>query len=378
MHQFNVYRSLVSTARTLLLVGVRTFASVRAFDIGGGRLTALAALAGLALLLQSTLSAGAQAPLAVQYAEVVDESPGRGKLTVIFNRPVTLVGSLDQLSLGVEVFWGSSGSVYWPRHGNTPALSGSTFTISFALDVSSNIEASTRAELYYSHLDPHHLRDSDGNRLAGFEYNLPYGTKPLPPAAAALPDPDPSNFARSAVQWEPVGGMHSVPARLGEISASKPKHATASIDLSAIAASVREELRERSRGFYVTTLVESPGERRHLLRGLEYELARGSPLLKVSIWHIYRRASTGINTIELLGEVFLPRKVNLLAEPVEICLPAPAEDAERARIAVRGRSDSDWTILDTTLTEDGQLCAETVRVSWFVIVLEPEAEEAAA
>ncbi|MCY3923588.1 MAG: hypothetical protein OXG27_14510 [Chloroflexi bacterium] len=62
---------------------------------------------------------------------------------------------------------------------------------------------------------------------------------------------------------------------------------------------------------------------------------------------------------------------------VRFCLPAPSEDPDRARFAVPGRKDKDWTILDSTL-EDGQLCAETAWVSRFVIVLEPESEEAAA
>ena len=96
------------------------------------------------------------------------------------------------------------------------------------------------------------------------------------------------------------------------------------------------------------------------------------------IWHVYRHVGRGTNTVELLGEVFGGRAADRLAEPVEICLPAPAEDAERARIAVRGRLDRDWTILETRLTDDGQLCAETTRVAWFTIVLEPEPEPAAA
>lgn len=187
--------------------------------------------------------------------------------------------------------------------------------------------------------------------------------------------PDPPNLARNPVAWSPVGGMQALPTAMSEVSANKPRGATGSLDLSAIAASVREELRDRSRGFYLTTMVDSTSQRQHILSNLDHELAPGSPLLKVSIWHVYRRASTGINTVERLGEVFLPRKVNLLAESVKICLPAPPADADRARIAVRGSTDQEWTILETTL-EDGQLCAETVRVSWFVIVLKPEPEDA--
>lgn len=196
------------------------------------------------------------------------------------------------------------------------------------------------------------------------------------PSPASTAPPDPSNLARSEVQWEPVGGIHPVPARIGEISSNKPSGASGSLDLTAIAASVSEDLRRHSRGFYVTVLIESAVQQRHLLRNLEYELARGAPLIRVHIWHVYRHVGRGTNTVELLGEAFIGRAADQLAEPVQICLPAP--DAEHARIAVRGRLDRDWTILETRLTDDGRLCAETVRVSWFTIVLAPEPESAAA
>ncbi len=244
---------------------------------------------------------------------------------------------------------------------NTLALNGGTIRA-----------GTTNAALGHSGLahDAGHKVDSE---RAGTP-QVPQTQNPNPGRQPVAP-PDPPNLARNPVAWSPVGGMQALPTAMSEVSANKPKGATGSLDLGSIAASVREELRGRSRGFYLTTMVYSPGERRNILSNLDHELARGSPLLKVSIWHVYRRASTGINTIELLGEVFLPRKVNLLAEPVKICLPAPSADADRARIAVRGRTDSEWTILETTL-EDGKLCAETVRVSWFVIVLEPEPEDA--
>ncbi|MYG90730.1 MAG: hypothetical protein F4188_04515, partial [Chloroflexi bacterium] len=120
-------------------------------------------------------------------------------------------------------------------------------------------------------------------------------------------------------------------------------------------------------------MVERVGGHRHLFRsgavldgdGRSHELAQRAPLLKVRIWHVYYHSGRGMNTIELLGEVFGGRAGDRLARPAEVCLPAPASDVERAQIAVRGRLDRHWTILDSYLTFDGRICAETVRVSWF-------------
>lgn len=202
------------------------------------------------------------------------------------------------------------------------------------------------------------------------------GYESLPPATPPL-RPDPSNLARSAVQWDSVGGMHPVPARIGEINSNKPSGASGSLNLAAIAASVTDELRRYSRGFYLTVMVESPLDRRYssLLRRLDHDLARGSPLLKVRIWHVYHHSGRGTNSVELLGETFIGRPADRLAQPVQICLPAPGQDAERARIAVRGRLDPGWEILETTL-QDGQLCAETTRIAWFIIVQTREDETA--
>lgn len=205
-----------------------------------------------------------------------------------------------------------------------------------------------------------------------------------PRPSTSAPPPPPSNFARSDVQWSPDGGTHPVPVRLSEIRSVKPHEASGSLDLSAIAASVREEVRPHSRGFYLTVLVDSAADRRYLFRsgaaldsgGAQYERASGAPLLKVQIWHIYHHTGRGWNTVELLGDVFVGRAGDRLAEPARICLPAPTQEAERARIAVRGRLDRHWTILDSDLTSDGRLCADTTRVAWFTIVLEPESEEA--
>lgn len=237
--------------------------------------------------------------------------------------------------------------------------------------------------------------------------------KPAPTAASVQPPPDPPNLARGGIQPPSSGsapaaaasdrvgllgaldsqselggrrGIHQVPVEIREIRSNQPSGASGSLDLTAISASVSEELRRYSRGFYVTVMVERVGGHRHLFRsgavldgdGRSHELARRAPLLKVRIWHVYYHSGRGMNTIELLGEVFGGRTGDRLARPAEVCLPAPASDLERAQIAVRGRLDRHWTILDSYLTFDGRICAETVRVSWFTIVLEPESEEAAA
>lgn len=236
------------------------------------------------------------------------------------------------------------------------------------------------------------------------------GYKNSTPAAVAPPPPDPPNLARGDIQPSGSGGtqvapvisaragllgsvsgqaepgrrsgIHQVPTRMGEIRSNQPVDASGTLDLRAISESVSAELRRYSRGFYLTVMVERVSGQRHLFRsgtavdagGRRYELARGAPLLQVKIWHVYHHAGRGMNSIELLGEVFGGRLGDRLVEPVEICLPAPARDVERAQIAVRGRLDRHWTILDSNLTFDGQICAQTTRVSWFTIVLEPEAE----
>ena len=205
---------------------------------------------------------------------------------------------------------------------------------------------------------------------------------------AAPANPDPSNLARGAVQWDPVGAMHGLPARIGEISSNKPSEPTGSVDLTNIAASVSEEREPHSRGYYLTTQVFGLGDQSHLVRagpngsryivdedGQRYEVVSPGSLLLIKIWHVHYRPDRGTNSVELLGDTFLPRRDNRLTEPVEICLPAPGRDKERVRIAVKGRLDPHWTILDAEL-RDGQVCAETVRVAWLVLVKEREDEAA--
>ncbi|MXV79708.1 MAG: hypothetical protein F4007_03505 [Chloroflexi bacterium] len=195
------------------------------------------------------------------------------------------------------------------------------------------------------------------------------------PVVATAPRPDPANLARSDVQWGPDGGVHPIPTRRSEISLNRPKDASGQIDLSPIAASVPAERQRHSRGFYVTTLVESPHNQPHLLRRLDYDRAPGSPLLKVRIWHVYYHADRGTNTVELLGDIFVGRSADRLTAPVEICLSPPREaDPERIGLAVKGRLDPSWTILATTV-EGGLVCAETTRVAWLTLV---EARDEAA
>lgn len=225
--------------------------------------------------------------------------------------------------------------------------------------------------------------------------------------------PDPPNLARGEIQpsaprgaqrsisSERVGllgsldhrarsfdstGIHQIPVRMGEISSNKPKDASGSLDLKAISASVEDDLSRHSRGFYVTVMVESISDRRHMFNSgfaldaerQAYELAHGAPLLKAQIWHVYHHIGRGMNTVELLGDAFVGRDRDRLVEPAEICLPVPSREPERAQIAVRGRHDRHWTILDSHLTFDGRICAETTRVAWFTIVLEPRSEDASA
>ena len=203
-------------------------------------------------------------------------------------------------------------------------------------------------------------------------------------ARTGPPNPDPSNLARGAVQWDPVGAMHGLPTRMAEINSNKPSEPTGSVDLTNIAASVSEEREPYSRGYYLTTQVFGLGERSHLVRagpdgsrfvvdedGQRYEVVSPGSLLLVKIWHIYYRSESGHNSIELLGDTFYPRLDNRLTEPVEVCVPSPVRDVERVRIAVKGRLDPHWTILDAEL-RDGQVCAETVRVAWLTLVYAPE------
>ncbi|MYI03648.1 MAG: hypothetical protein F4066_02155 [Chloroflexi bacterium] len=208
------------------------------------------------------------------------------------------------------------------------------------------------------------------------------------PAAAVAP-PIPPNMAYSPVQWhadDPLNtaARHAFPLSLAEIESNRTKDGSGSLDLSGIDASLAPERAERSRGYYLSNRVYSPAEQSALVEQApgggyrivgpdetRYQVVRGSPLVLVKLWHVYLRDS-GFNGIERLGGPWYPRRDHLLAEPVGLCLPAPDEDA---RIAVRIRGESAWTVLDT-VERDGRLCADTVRVGWVIVVLKPE--EAAA
>ncbi len=239
---------------------------------------------------------------------------------------------------------------------------------------------------------------SDAVASVSDTFNIVISAAPPPPSTpgggspgssqprATQPPPDPSNFARNPVDWSPEGGMQALPTSISEIGASKPSGASGSLDLSTIAASVREEFQSHSRGYYLTTRVFGLDEQPSLVRratggsrwlaagdGERYEVVASSSLLLVKIWQVYYRPDSGHNSIELLGDTFLPRLDNRLTEPVEICLPAPSREAERVRLAVKGRLDPDWTVLETTV-EDGMVCADTVQVAWLALVLAPEDE----
>ena len=214
----------------------------------------------------------------------------------------------------------------------------------------------------------------------------------------AIQPPDPANFARGPVQWqgqdqsqdEARSSTAAFPARLNEISANKPSNSSGSLDLSPLPASLSEDPRQPSRGFYLTTTIDPPSDARWLFQrtpdggyavqdaqSRRYELAPGAPLLKLRLWRIYHHLGRGLNSVELLGGSTVNNRDNRLTQPLQVCLPAPNSEAERARIAVRGRYDRHWTILETTLTDDGRICAAADRIAWLVIVLQPLEDTAA-
>ena len=237
-----------------------------------------------------------------------------------------------------------------------------------------------------------------------------------------IPAPDPANFARGPVHWlgqdqgqsqdqaqssthafpaglnqisdEPRASTHAFPVQLNEISANQPSNPSGSLDLGPVTASVSENLRQQSRGFYLTTTVDPPSDAPWLFQrtpeggyaaqdaqSRRYALARGAPLLKLRLWHVYHHLGRGLNSVQLLGGSTINDRDNRLTQPLELCLPAPDspdDKAQRARIAVRGRYDRHWTILETTLTDDGRICAATDRIAWLVVVFQPPPPSAAA
>ena len=246
------------------------------------------------------------------------------------------------------------------------------------------------------------LRDQAGNALESFtdeavtnnSNQQPAGQPPQtppqnPPAnpggsgAPAEPPPIEPNLAYSPVEWSsnPHAMTQAFPLAMNEISSNRTTNGSGALNLSAIAASLSPERAARSRGYYLSTRVYGLAERPELVRrapgGLStilgvgetrHRVVRGSPLVWIKLWHVYQRPATGINTIERLGGPFYPRLDPLLAEPVEVCLPAPRADAA---IAVRLQGESAWTVLETT-ERDGRICADTVRVGWLILVEAPE------
>lgn len=173
-----------------------------------------------------------------------------------------------------------------------------------------------------------------------------------------------------------------------QVSRTQPAAARGLVDLSNIAASVEQRQRPYSSGFYVTTQVFRPGERpnpfRFGLDGGPYVIAgdevrrhrvAGGGLLLVKVWQFNHHTGRGMNTTELLGDIFIGRPEDPRAEPVEACLPPSGVDPERLRIAVKGRFNPTWTVVVTTLTDE-RACALATRVALLVLVLAPQEEAA--
>ncbi|MXX81542.1 MAG: hypothetical protein F4Y69_11025 [Chloroflexi bacterium] len=271
------------------------------------------------------------------------------------------------------------------------------------ITLSPAVTAGQTVLLSYAAPATNRLRDQAGNHLASFtdrsvtnnSNQQPAGQPPPenppqnPPAnpggngAPAEPPPIEPNLAYSPVEWNanPHAMTQAFPLAMSEISSNRTTNGSGALDLSAIAASLSPERAARSRGYFLSTRVYGLAERPELVRrapgGLStivgvgetrHRVVRGSPLVWLKLWHVYQRPVTGINTIERLGGPFYPRLDPLLAEPVEICLPAPRADAA---IAVRLQGESAWTVLETT-ERDGRICAETVRVGWLILVEAPE------
>ena len=218
----------------------------------------------------------------------------------------------------------------------------------------------------------------------------------LPPA---IPPPEPANFARGPVQWldqsqhEAHASTHTFPVQLNEISANQPSNASGSLDLAPLPASLSENPRQPSRGFYLTTTIDQPRDAPSLFQrtpdggyavqdagSRRYELAPSAALIKLRLWHIYHHLGRGLNSVQLLGGSTINDRNNRLTQPLQLCLPAPDspdDKAQRARIAVRGRYDRHWTILETTRTDDGRICAAADRIAWLVVVFEPREATAA-
>ena len=223
-------------------------------------------------------------------------------------------------------------------------------------------------------------------------------TPPIPPpviSPPAIPPSDPANFARGPVHWldqgqdEARSSTHAFPARRNEISANRPSNSSGSLDLSPLPASLSEDPRQPSRGFYLTTNINPPSDAPSLFQrtpdggyavqdagSRRYELAPGAALLKLRLWHIYHHLGRGLNSVQLLGGSTINDRDNRLTQPLQLCLPAPKSEADRARIAVRGRYDRHWTILETTRTDDGRICAPTDRIAWLIVVLKPPEDTA--
>ena len=297
----------------------------------------------------------------------------------VLNNPATLIAGTNTLTAPADTTLSANTTYYVRMRATTGTLDATTST---GEDSGAAAGWSVRDDWYerQTGTDPWTGVPASVARIRVNGYAIT-STPAIEPPPSAL-SPDPANLARSPVQWQGEGepSMQSFPTRINEISANKPSNASGSLDLSPIAASISEDRRPQSRGFYLTATVAPPGGSSTVqdAESRRYTLAPGGSLLKLRIWHVFHHRARGLNSVELLGGSTVNDRDNRLTEPVEVCLPAPAADAERARIAVRGQHDRHWTILETTLTDDGRICAPTVRVAWLTVVLEPPEESAAA
>ena len=296
-------------------------------------------------------------------------------------------------STGTNTFTAPAGTVLLPDTTYFMGINGTDGEVSFTNDAAEDSDSepawSIADDFYYYQGGSWLQRGSNEVfliRVNGYIRMLP-----------EIPAPDPANFARGPVHWlgqsqdEAQSSTHAFPARRNEISANQPSNPSGSLDLGPNTAPVSENLRQPSRGFYLTTTIDQPRDAPSLFhrapdggyavedaQSRRYELAPGAALIKLRLWHVYHHRARGLNSVQLLGGTTVNDRDNRLTQPLQVCLPAPDIDAERARIAVRGRYDRHWTILETTLTDDGRICARTVRIAWLVVVLQPPPPSAAA
>ncbi|MCY4619572.1 MAG: SwmB domain-containing protein [Chloroflexi bacterium] len=254
-----------------------------------------------------------------------------------------------------------------------PSMGKITFTLA------QTVKQNQVVKLRYTKGTTNPIRDQADNALPSFSRQVApkLQHQSLQRLRSTALSADPANLARGPLLSNDEVGPHALPTSISEISGNKPSGASGSLDVSEIAASVRQELRQHSRGTYLTTQVFGLDEQSSLVRhspaggtymttasGERYELVGGTALLHVKLWHVYHHNGRGSNSIERLGGPWNSRRDNKLVEPVEVCLPMPDEGGA---IAVRINGQSAWTVLET-VERSGQICAEPVLIGWFAVV----------